>query len=279
MTVTDTDRLNFLSNSIQNLVKEKKEPDLDLKISNPEIKDIIILFQKRSAADCPPIKLTFYNTTTKKNEEIEFYNYFQHLQKFGFVWEYSQLDFRYSIELSKDQKKLIRKMTTSKIARKQLSMDGSRIWNLEEPAGGAASTMSTNIRSILLGYMWTDIHVEHILNICGNSKNLDTVGINEKIFLERLVGTSVIRLDKIIFIATKYNIGHFYTQFCQVKYSFMKIKLDVLSYVNSTMIKEILIFLNFFPTWENMGQIIHVVNFHKLEENCTSIKKPSCIIN
>ena len=139
--------------------------------------------------------------------------------------------------------------------------------------------MSTNIRSILLGYMWTDIHVEHILNICGNSKNLDTVGINEKIFLERLVGTSVIRLDKIIFIATKYNIGHFYTQFFQVKYSFMKIKLDVLSYVNSTMIKEILIFLNFFPTWENMGQIIHVVNFHKLEENCTSIKKPSCIIN
>ena len=85
LTVTDIDRQNFLSNNIQKLVKEKKEPDL--KISNPETIDIIIPFQKKSAADCPPIKLTFYNTTTKKNEEIEFYNYFQHLQKFGFVWE------------------------------------------------------------------------------------------------------------------------------------------------------------------------------------------------
>ena len=102
VTVTGTDRLNFLSNSIQNLVKEKKEPDLDLKISYLEAKDITIPFQKKSATDCPPIKLTFYNTTTKKNEKIEFYNYFQHLQKFGFVWEYSPLDFRYSIEISKE---------------------------------------------------------------------------------------------------------------------------------------------------------------------------------
>ena len=66
VTVTDTDRLNFLSKSIQNLIKEKEEPNLDLKISNPETKDIIIPFQKKSATDCPPIKLTFYNTTTKK---------------------------------------------------------------------------------------------------------------------------------------------------------------------------------------------------------------------
>ena len=71
-TVTDIDRLNFLSNSIQNLVKEKKEPDLELKISNPETKDIIIPFQRRSATDCPLIKLTFYNTTTKKMKKLSF---------------------------------------------------------------------------------------------------------------------------------------------------------------------------------------------------------------
>ena len=52
--------------------------------------------------------------------------------------------------------------------------------------------------------MWTDIHVERILRISGNSKNLDTVGINEKNFsLERLVDTSMIRLDKIIFLLQK----------------------------------------------------------------------------
>ena len=65
-TLTDIDGQNFLRNTIQNLVKEKKEPDLDLKISNSETKNIIIPFQKRSATDCPPIKLTFYNSTTKK---------------------------------------------------------------------------------------------------------------------------------------------------------------------------------------------------------------------
>ena len=109
--------------------------------------------------------------------------------------------------------------------------------------------MSTNIRSILLGYMWMGIHVECMLNISRNSRHLDTVGINEKIFsLERLVATSMIRLDK---VTIQYNIGQFYMQgqaWYQVKYSFMKIKLDVFSYLNSTMIKEILIFLNFFPT-------------------------------
>ena len=78
-------------------------------------------------------------------------------------------------------------MTMSKIARKKLFVDESRIWNLEEPAAGAASTMSTNIRSILFRYMWTDIHIENILNISGNSKNLDTVGINEKNLLLRTI--------------------------------------------------------------------------------------------
>ena len=59
-------------------LQKKKHPDLDLKISIPETKDLLIPFHKKSAADCLPIKLTFYNTSTKKNE-IGFYNYFQHL--------------------------------------------------------------------------------------------------------------------------------------------------------------------------------------------------------
>ena len=78
-------------------------------------------------------------------------------------------------------------MTMSKIARKISFVDESRIWNLQESAPGAASTMSTNIISILLGYMWTDIHVEHILNISENQKKLDTVGINEKNLLLRTI--------------------------------------------------------------------------------------------
>ena len=52
MTVTDIDKQSFWSNSIQKLVKEKKDHNLDLKISNPPTEDIIIPFQKTSAADC-----------------------------------------------------------------------------------------------------------------------------------------------------------------------------------------------------------------------------------
>ena len=37
-----------LSSTIQNLVKEEKDPDLDLKISNPEKKDLIIPFEKKN---------------------------------------------------------------------------------------------------------------------------------------------------------------------------------------------------------------------------------------
>ena len=59
VTVTNTNRLNFLTNSIQNLVQQKVQPDLDLKISNTETKNLIIPFQERSATECPPIKLTF----------------------------------------------------------------------------------------------------------------------------------------------------------------------------------------------------------------------------
>ena len=54
VTVTDVNKLNILSNSIQNLAKKEKELDLNLKISNPETKDIIIPFQKKS---------TIYNKT------------------------------------------------------------------------------------------------------------------------------------------------------------------------------------------------------------------------
>ena len=68
----------------------------------------------------------------------------------------------------------------SKIARKKLFIDESRIWNLEEPAAGAAFTMSTKIRSILIGYIWDETQIEALLRITGNSKNLSSLGPLEK---------------------------------------------------------------------------------------------------
>ena len=68
--VTDTDRQKVLSNLILNLVKEKKEPNFDIKIYNTETSEVIILFsKKKEASDISPIKMTFYKTTTKKPEK------------------------------------------------------------------------------------------------------------------------------------------------------------------------------------------------------------------
>ena len=71
-------------------------------------------------------------------------------------------------------------MTVSKIARKKLFVDKSRIWNLEEPAASAACNMKTKIRSILFKYMWYDLHVESLLNIKGSFRNLAAMEITEK---------------------------------------------------------------------------------------------------
>ena len=102
-------KLKGLTEIIQELVKNNKKENLDLTISNSATKDLIIPFKKRSETDCPPTKLTFYNTTTKKNEEIAFYNYYEHLKKFGFEWENTALDYKFTIKLSKDEKKLRKK--------------------------------------------------------------------------------------------------------------------------------------------------------------------------
>ena len=85
--VADTDRQELLSNLIQKKErkkerKERKEPDLDLRIYNEEVFEKIISFEKKTSAEVPSIKYIFYNRTTKKQEEIEFYN---HMVQYGFT--------------------------------------------------------------------------------------------------------------------------------------------------------------------------------------------------
>ena len=67
----------------------------------------------------------------------------------------------------------------SKIARKKLFVDKSGIGNLEEPAAGAASTVNTKIRSLLISYIWDETHIQAMLRITGSSKNLSSLGLLE----------------------------------------------------------------------------------------------------
>ena len=103
--VADVDKQEAISNLIQKLVKEKKEPDLDLKIYCEEAFEKIIPFEKKESSKVPNQKLTYYSITTKKQEEVKFYNYFLHLEKFGFEWQDASIEFKYSVELSTGKKR------------------------------------------------------------------------------------------------------------------------------------------------------------------------------
>ena len=91
--------------------------------------DKIIPFQKKAATELPLIKLTFYNTTTKKEEDVEFCDYMMLLEKFGFLWVEDDLKVRYSVELSTDKKKLIKKLTMGRETRKILWIDNMELYN------------------------------------------------------------------------------------------------------------------------------------------------------
>ena len=84
--VTDTETQYVLSNVIQNHIKETKEPNFDLKIYSTETSEVTIPLQKKPVSDITPVKLTFYNIITKKQENVEFYNYIQNLEKYDFAW-------------------------------------------------------------------------------------------------------------------------------------------------------------------------------------------------
>lgn len=68
----------------------------------------------------------YYDTTTKNQETVEFYDYFDRLEKFGFKWEDAAIEFKYSVKLSSDKKKLTKKLSMGKFARKKLVLDKSR---------------------------------------------------------------------------------------------------------------------------------------------------------
>ena len=86
-----------ISKEIQELIKKYREPDMTLTISNLETKSIQIPLIKKSEADLPRIKLTYFNTSTKKYEEI--YDYLEHFKSYGFEWTNDILKFRYEIKL------------------------------------------------------------------------------------------------------------------------------------------------------------------------------------
>ena len=63
---TDTEYADRISKEIPKKIKNFKDFDLTLTISNPETKTLLLPFVKKDEFHLPKIKLTCFNTTTKK---------------------------------------------------------------------------------------------------------------------------------------------------------------------------------------------------------------------
>ena len=77
--------LDRISKETQELVESYIDPDLTLSISNPETKTLLLTFVKKDGSDLPRIKLTYFNTSTNKNEDFLVYDYYEHIKK---IWFY-----------------------------------------------------------------------------------------------------------------------------------------------------------------------------------------------
>ena len=86
---------------------------------------VIVPFKK--ITDVLINRFQYYDTAMQKQETIEFYNYYDHLKRLGFIWEYTLMQFKYEITLSIDVKTLTKKITVPKSISQQISVDKSRI--------------------------------------------------------------------------------------------------------------------------------------------------------
>ena len=79
---SDKRKQDEISQEIQEIIKNYKEPDMTLFMSHPETKTIEIPFVKKGQSELPKTKLTYFNTSTKKNEDFLIYDFIGHLEKF-----------------------------------------------------------------------------------------------------------------------------------------------------------------------------------------------------
>ena len=116
-----------------------------------------------------------YSTTIqqqKKQETIEFYDHYDHLERFGFTWKNNQPEFEYSVKLSVDKKKVIKKISLGKSTRRKICVDESRILGV--------NLRSNETNSMLFEYIEGNF-IESVLGITTNdTKDLKNVTVQQK---------------------------------------------------------------------------------------------------
>ena len=131
--IENVKKQNRISGEMQEIIKSYKEPDLTLFMSHTETKTIEILFVKKSESDLSKIKLTYFNSTTTKNEDFFIHDFIEHFKKFDFEWNKLGLGLNNQIKIDPtDTKKIQKKLTLNKTSRKKICTDESRIWNMKQ---------------------------------------------------------------------------------------------------------------------------------------------------
>ena len=75
-----------------------------------------------------------------------------HLEKYKFEWEDTELAFKYSIELSSNKSKLIKKFWMHKGVRRNLFLDEQIIWNVTITDPNKPLENKFTVRSKMIGY-------------------------------------------------------------------------------------------------------------------------------
>ena len=87
-------------------------------ILHPETNTITIPFVRKNKSDLPKLKLSYFNTTTKKNEDFLMYNYVGHVKKFGFEWNHNALGFKSGTKIDNSDSKKKKKKNYLEIQEK-----------------------------------------------------------------------------------------------------------------------------------------------------------------
>ena len=90
-------------------------------MSHPETKTVQIPFVKKNESDLPKLKLTYFNTSIKKNKGFFMYDYIRHFEKFGLEWYQKDLKLYYGIKIDKtDNQKIEKRLTLDRLTRKKI---------------------------------------------------------------------------------------------------------------------------------------------------------------
>ena len=186
--IENVEERNRFSGEIQEIIKNYNEPDLTLFMSHPETKTIEIPFVKKNESDLPKIKLTYFNSTTTKNEDFFIYDFIEHFKKFGFEWNKDGLGLNYQIKIDPtDAEKIQKKLTLAKLSRKKIWTDEIRFWNMKTKWRKNDFAKDSSRLSFLVSYLYDEQKLKTLLKITGTEHDFTSMTPEEKNdFLNRL---------------------------------------------------------------------------------------------